>query len=44
VHPIARANLRNLKGFLDPFKAILALPAASDRPIAPSLTHCEDFA
>jgi hypothetical protein len=43
-HPKARVNPRNLKGFLDAFKAILRLPAGSDGPNAPSLTHCEDFA
>jgi hypothetical protein len=43
-HPNAQANPRNLKGFLDAFKAILRLRAASDGLVAPSLTHCEDFA
>jgi hypothetical protein len=40
----ARANPRNLKGFLDAFKAILTPPAAADGPTAPSLTQREDFA
>jgi hypothetical protein len=43
-HRQARANPRNLKGFLDAFKAVLTPQAASRRPDAPSLTHCEDFA
>jgi hypothetical protein len=38
----ARAEPRNLKGFLDAFKAILT-PIADGRN-APSLTHREDFA
>jgi hypothetical protein len=40
----ARANPHNLKGFLDAFKAILALSAAADGPDRPSLTQCEEFA
>jgi hypothetical protein len=44
----ARANLRNLKGFLDAFKAVLMSQAGQHRPLRhplpPSLTHCEDFA
>jgi len=40
VHPNARANPRNLKGFLDAFKAVLTRKQA----IAPSLTRCEEFA
>jgi len=41
---VARANPHNLKGFLDAFKAILALSTAADSPNAPSLTQCEEFA
>jgi hypothetical protein len=31
-------------GFLDAFKAIVALRTAGAGANAPSLTHCEDFA
>jgi hypothetical protein len=41
---VAGANPHNLKGFLDAFKAILALWTAADGPNAPSLTQCEEFA
>jgi hypothetical protein len=40
----ARANPRNLKGFLVAFKAILMSQAASRRSAGLSLTHREDFA
>jgi hypothetical protein len=33
-----------LKGFLDAFKAIVALLTAADGPKARALTQCEDFA
>jgi hypothetical protein len=40
----AHAIRRNLMGFLDAFKAILAFQTTCAGPKAPSLTHCEDFA
>jgi hypothetical protein len=42
--PGARANRRNLIGFLDAFKAISPLSTAPGGTNVPSLTHCEDFA
>jgi hypothetical protein len=42
--PGARANRRNLIGFLDAFKAISPLSTALGGANVPSLTHCEDFA
>jgi hypothetical protein len=38
------ANLRNLMGFLDAFKAIVALRTGPAGVNAPSLTRCEEFA
>jgi hypothetical protein len=40
----AHANIGNLMGFLDPFKAIPAFPTTSAGTKAVSLTHCEEFA
>jgi hypothetical protein len=40
----AHANPRNLMGFLDAFKAILAFCTTSPGASSPSLTRCEDFA
>jgi hypothetical protein len=38
------ANPRNLMGFLDAFKAVLASRTAAAGANVPSLTRCEDFA
>ncbi len=40
----ARANPHNLKGFLDAFKAEMALLGLLGGIIHPSLTHREEFA
>jgi len=41
---MVHANARNLMGFLDAFKAVLAVRTGLAGAKVPSLTHCEDFA